>query len=64
LDAAIDKPQYVERHGHILVITLAETVRSVPLRPEGYFADAYGDAQREERERKAFQAAPAFRAER
>ncbi len=54
LDKAIKTPQFVERGGTLLVIKVAELVPEMPLRPDGYFADAYGDAGRNEREHKAF----------
>lgn len=63
LDAATQQPQYVMRDGVLLVIQLASRAE-VTVRPEGYFADAYGDPERERRELAAFAAAPAFTSER
>jgi hypothetical protein len=63
LDEALKEPQYVERAGSLLVITRADVISGVPFRPEGYFADAYGDAERAEREQQAF-AATQFHPER
>jgi hypothetical protein len=63
LDEALKEPQYVERAGNLLVITRADVVSGVPLRPDGYFADAYDDAERAERERQAL-AATQFQPER
>jgi hypothetical protein len=56
LDKALKSPQYVERQGHLLVITRADVVTGIQLRPDGYFADGYTDAERAGREQKGFAA--------
>ncbi len=54
LDRAIEgRPQFVVRGKDVVMISRAELLVGVQRQPAGYFADAYGDAERISRERRA-----------
>ena len=54
LDKAIaGKPQFVVRGNGVVMISRAELVTGVQKHPVGYYADAYGDAERIAREGRA-----------
>lgn len=56
LDKAVKRPQFVARKGHLLVIQKAGFPHTIPVRPAGFFADAYGDPERQAVEAAAFRA--------
>lgn len=54
LDRAVaGKPQFVMRGNAVVMISRAELLAGIHQHPVGYYADAYGDAGRMSRERRA-----------
>jgi hypothetical protein len=54
LDKAIaGKPQFVVRRNGVVMISRAELLAGVQKHPVGFYADAYGGAERISRERRA-----------